>query len=52
LSFTAIYNAHLHDKKFIHGKNRFILPLGIGSVRIVESIPGPIVARAIKDRME
>lgn len=47
-----IYDAHLHDKKFIHGKNRFVLPVCIGGVRIVEGIPDSVIVKSIKDCME
>ena len=49
LKFTAIYEAHLHDKKFVSGKNRFILPLDIGRVRVVEGIPDSLVIKSIKE---
>ncbi len=51
LKLSSIYAAHLHDKKFIHGKNRFILPTGIGSVRIVEGIADSIIVRSIRECM-
>lgn len=51
LKLSSIYNAHLHDKKFIHGKNRFILPTGIGGVRIVEGIPDSIIIKSLRDCM-
>lgn len=44
---SNIYKAHLYDKKFIHGKNRFVLPLRIGGVKIIEGIPENIIKRAI-----
>jgi 3-dehydroquinate synthase len=44
----AVYRAHLHDKKFIRGANRFVLPAGIGRVRIVEAVPEDVVRRAVK----
>lgn len=52
LKLSAIYDAHLRDKKFIHGKNRFILPLSIGNARVVEGIPDSVVAKTIKEHME
>lgn len=48
LAISRIYNAYLHDKKFIHRKNRFILPIGIGKVRIVEGVPEKIVKDVMK----
>ena len=52
LRLSKIYEAHLHDKKFIHGKNRFILPVGIGRVRIVEGIRDSVIIKAIKEYTE
>jgi 3-dehydroquinate synthase len=51
LKISSIYAAHLHDKKFIHGKNRFILPTGIGSVRMVEGITPSMVIKSIRECM-
>ena len=44
---NKIYEAHLYDKKFIHGKNRFVLPLRIGKVKIVEGISERLIRKAI-----
>lgn len=43
--------AMTHDKKFKARKNRFVLPLKIGSVKVVEGIPAGIVKDAIKAYM-
>lgn len=51
VEFSRVYEAHLHDKKFIHGKNRFILPIGIGHVRVVEGIPDQKIIGSIKESM-
>lgn len=48
LKFSRIYNALLHDKKFTHRKNRFILPVGIGSVKAVEGVPDSIIKDVIR----
>ena len=48
LAITKIYAAHLHDKKFTYGKNRFILPAKIGAVRIVDDVPTAAVHSALK----
>jgi len=42
-----IYEAHLYDKKFSAGRNRFVLPMGIGRVKIVEGIPDKLIKKAI-----
>ena len=47
LSLSKIYTALLRDKKFIRGKNRFVLPAGIGRVRVAEGIPEAIIKRYI-----
>lgn len=51
LRLSAIYEAHLRDKKFLHGKNRFVLPAGIGMVKIVEDIPDSIIIKSIRESM-
>lgn len=43
-----IYKSHLHDKKFINGRNRFVLASKIGSVRIVEGVADSIIRNALK----
>ena len=42
-----IYEAHFYDKKFRDSKNRFILPLRVGKVRIVENIPQRLIRKTI-----
>lgn len=51
LNVPDIYRSHLHDKKFIHGKNRFVLPTGIGSVKVVSGVPDPIIIRILKKHL-
>jgi 3-dehydroquinate synthase len=51
LKFNKIYEAHLHDKKFSQKKNRFVLPLAVGRVRIVEAIPDRVITEAVKKRL-
>ena len=51
LKFNKIYEAHLRDKKFVAGKNRFVLPCALGSVRVVKMIPNRVIAQAIKERL-
>jgi len=50
LKFRKIYEAHLHDKKFMQGKNRFVLSSGVGNVRVVETIPGRLITESIRKR--
>jgi len=51
LKFNKIYEAHLHDKKFVRNKNRFVLPYAPGNVRVVEAIPDRMIAEAVKKRL-
>ena len=51
LKARKIYAALSHDKKFVKGKNRFVLPVGIGKVRIAEGVPEKIVKKAIEERL-
>ncbi|MBN1526679.1 MAG: 3-dehydroquinate synthase [Candidatus Omnitrophica bacterium] len=47
LSYARLYRAYVRDKKFIHGKNRFVLPARIGAVRIAEGVSDNVVKEAI-----
>jgi 3-dehydroquinate synthase len=47
LDAEDILSRQEHDKKFIHGKNRFVLPVGIGRVVVKEGIPISLVKKAI-----
>lgn len=51
LKFNKIYEAHLRDKKFVHNKNRFVLPYAPGSVGVVEAIPDRVIIEAVKKRL-
>lgn len=48
---SDIYEAHLHDKKFMHRKNRFVLPERIGKVRIVQDIPEKLIRQTLRKRI-
>jgi len=52
LKSSKILEAISHDKKFIHGINRFILPARIGKVWVVENIPQRFVLEAIKEAVD
>jgi len=43
-----VYEAHLHDKKFINAKNRFVLPAKIGAAKVIEGVPDGIVKENIE----
>lgn len=47
LKVKDIISAQARDKKFIHGKNRFVLPVKIGKVIIKEDIPMPVIKDSI-----
>lgn len=49
---SKVYESLLHDKKFVRGKNRFVLPQAIGMVRIVENIPEALVRQVIEERIK
>ena len=52
LKFNKIYEAHLHDKKFVRNKNRFVLPRAPGSCCVVEAVPESVIAWAVKKRLQ
>ena len=52
IGLAKVYEAHLHDKKFIHGKNRFVLPSGIGKARVVANIPDNVIKNTIRECYE
>lgn len=52
LRIEDIMYAQSHDKKFIHGKNRFVLPKRIGSVQVKEDIPVKLIDAVLKKRNE
>ena len=47
VSLKNILSAQGYDKKFIHGKNRFVLPVKIGKVIIKEDIPESLIKEAL-----
>lgn len=49
ISLGNILSAQSRDKKFIHGKNRFVLPVGIGGIAVKEGIPLNLVKEAIEN---
>jgi 3-dehydroquinate synthase len=52
LCVKDILAAQEHDKKFIHGKNRFVLPAAIGKTVVKENIPISLVESSIKSLYE
>lgn len=52
ISLKDIFVHIKHDKKFISGKNRFVLAEKIGSVRLVEGVDWGIIKRSVRRFME
>lgn len=48
-SLTKIMKALSYDKKFIRGKNRFVLPVNIGKVIVKEGIPEELIRNEIRN---
>ena len=47
VSRGAVLRAMRYDKKFIHGRPRWVLPRGIGSVVVTEQVPASAVTRLV-----
>jgi 3-dehydroquinate synthase len=45
---SKVLAAYRHDKKFISGVNRFVLPSAIGKVKVVEGVPESIVEDTVR----
>jgi 3-dehydroquinate synthase len=52
VSLSKIMSAYLHDKKFISGKNRFVLPRSIGKVEVREGIPENLIKKVVSERIK
>lgn len=48
LKFKKVYESLKHDKKFIHGNPRFVLPVSIGRAKVVEGVSDAVIARILK----
>jgi len=51
VSLARILQVMVHDKKFKAGKNRFVLPVQIGKVKIVEGVAADVIQAAIRRRL-
>jgi len=51
IRMTSILSIMKHDKKFITGKNRFVLASQIGKVKVLEDISLPVIKKAIQAYM-
>ena len=49
LVFEALRGSYRHDKKFIRGTNRLVLPSRIGSVKIVDGVSDAAIKKAIEE---
>ncbi len=49
---AKIMKTYLHDKKFIRGKNRFVLPTNIGKVEVHENIPENLIKKVVSERIK
>ena len=47
LKARDIYESHMRDKKFTNARNRFVLPVGPGRVKVVEGVSDIAVRQAI-----
>lgn len=50
-SLESIMKSMRHDKKFIDGVNRFVLPIKIGKVKIVKDIKEDLIEDTIRKRL-
>ena len=48
LKFERIRASYARDKKFIHGKNRLVLPVEIGKIKIVEGVPDLLIREVVR----
>jgi 3-dehydroquinate synthase len=52
ISVKDIINSHEYDKKFVTGINRFVLPRKIGSVEVIEDIPGLLIRTVLREYVD
>ena len=52
LEFSRIYEAHLHDKKFVRKVNRFVLPVRIGKAKVVEGVTRSVIKSVLKKHLK
>ena len=50
-SINSIMHSMRYDKKFVSGKNKFILPVAIGKVKVVTGVDEKIIRQVIQKRM-
>ena len=47
VSRKGILDSYVHDKKFTKGVNRFVLPVNIGKVKVVDAVPEKLIREVI-----
>jgi len=52
VGLSAIRQALVYDKKFIHGRVRWVLPTRIGQVVVSESVPSSVMWRVIRQHVQ
>lgn len=50
--FKKIMDSYVHDKKFVRGSNRFVLPTRIGHVETVDDIPELLIKNVMRTYAE
>ena len=48
IKVSSIMELMLHDKKFVAGRNRFVLATAIGKVKVLDGISKSTIIQAIK----
>lgn len=48
IKISKIMELMRHDKKFVAGRNRFVLAANIGQVKVVENIPADVILQALQ----
>jgi len=48
VAIKDIMNSCGYDKKFVVGSNRFVLPEGIGSIKVIDNVPISLIRAALK----
>jgi 3-dehydroquinate synthase len=48
IPLSRLERSYLRDKKFVRGKNRLVLPVCIGRVKVIEGVPDAAIKKAIR----
>lgn len=52
LGLPGIWRSLAHDKKFVGGKKKLVLPISIGRVKIVENVSDKVIYDAVKKNLK